>query len=147
MAEFFSNHYLTIKALHIISIICWMAGLLYLPRLYVYHTTAKRGSDLDLTLQTMEKKLLKYIMNPSMVASFLFGSILIYIIGLNTGKWLHVKLLLVLIMAATHGLMSKIRKDFIVGKNIKTDKYYRVLNEVPTILMIAIVILAVTKPF
>ncbi|AIF81937.1 coproporphyrinogen III oxidase [endosymbiont of Acanthamoeba sp. UWC8] len=147
MSEFLLQNYLTIKALHIISIICWMAGLFYLPRLYVYHTKAKVGSELDQTLQVMEKKLLKLIMNPSMIASFVFGILLIYIIGFESGKWLHAKILLVLIMALTHGLMAKYRKDFATGKNTKGDKFYRVLNEVPTILMVIIVFLAITKPF
>lgn len=147
MNEFLLQNYLTIKALHIISIICWMAGLFYLPRLYVYHTKAKVGSELDLTLQVMERKLLKLIMNPSMIASFIFGILLIYIIGFETGKWLHLKILLVLIMALTHGLMAKYRKDFATGKNTKGDKFFRVFNEVPTILMIIIVFLAITKPF
>lgn len=140
--------YLWIKAFHLISLIAWMAGLLYLPRLYVYHADAQKGSELDNTLQTMERKLLRFIMNPAMIFTFIFGISLIAVVGMqNLGGWLHVKLLLVLILAGMHGIMAKWRKDFVNGTNSKTAKFYRIINEVPTLLLIVIVILAVVKPF
>ncbi len=147
MQEFLTENYLLIKALHIISVICWMAGMFYLPRLYVYHTRAKVGSELDLTLRIMEKKLLRFIINPSMIASFFFGLVLVYIIGPGIGKWFHVKLLLVLVMTAVHGVMAKFRKGFEKGINLKSERFYRIFNELPPLLMIFIVLLAVMQPF
>lgn len=142
------NTYLLLKALHIISFTCWMAAIFYLPRLYVYHTRAKIGSDMDKTFQLMELKLLRIIMNPAMILTIVFGLSLIYEVGMaNLGKWFHIKLLLILIMMGLHGMLSKYRKDFAVGKNTKSEKFYRLLNEAPPILMIAIVLLAVLKPF
>ncbi|MEO0348368.1 MAG: CopD family protein, partial [Pseudomonadota bacterium] len=106
------DEYVIVKTLHIIAIISWMAGLLYLPRLYVYHASAKVGSELDTTLQIMERKLLRFIMNPAMIASFILGLYLIHILGgfKAIGAWSHLKLTLVLIMAGCHGMMSKFRK-------------------------------------
>jgi putative membrane protein len=142
-----SDYYLIIKALHVISIICWMAGMFYLPRLYVYHTKAKIGSELDLTFQVMERKLLKIIINPSMILSYLFGGALIYIIGIKGQGWLHLKLVLVILMTVTHMMLAKYRKDFELGINTKSERFYRVINEAPTILMLGIVFLAIVKPF
>lgn len=142
------DYYLWIKALHLIAIIAWMAGLLYLPRLYVYHTSAKVGSELDTTLQTMERKLLRYIMNPAMVVTIILGFALIHIVGMTgLGGWFHAKTLLLLGLFAAHGMMAVHRKQFERGENKKSATYYRVFNEVPTLLMIIIVILAVVKPF
>jgi putative membrane protein len=141
------NTYLIVKSLHIISVISWMAGLLYLPRIFVYHTKAEIGSDLDKTLQTMERKLLRFIMNPAMILSFIFGFWLIHFIGFSSGGWLHAKILLVLILAGFHGFLSKCRKNFASGSNKRSEKFYRIANEVPTLLMIAIVLLVVIKPF
>ncbi len=138
--------YLIIKSLHIIFVIAWMCGLFYLPRLFVYHTKAQIGSELDLTLQIMERKLLKIIMNPAMILSFIFGFWLIHLIGFS-GGWLHLKTTLVLALAGFHGFLSKCRKDFAAGKNKHSEKFYRIINEVPTILMIAIVFLVILKPF
>ena len=142
--------YLTAKALHIISFICWMAGLLYLPRLYVYHAGVEVGSEMDTTFQTMERKLLRYIMNPAMLATWAFGIWLIVITGAgapDAGKWIHAKLGLVLLLSASHGMMAAQRKRFARGENTKTSCFYRFFNEVPTLLMIGIVFLAVLKPF
>ncbi|MES2676849.1 MAG: protoporphyrinogen oxidase HemJ [Pseudomonadota bacterium] len=140
------NLYPIIKSLHIIFIIAWMCGLFYLPRLFVYHTKAKIGGELDLTLQIMEKKLLKIIMNPALILSFVFGFWLVYLVGI-AGGWLHLKITLVLIMAGFHGFLAKCRKDFLNGKNQHSEKFYRVINEVPTLLMIVIVFLVILKPF
>lgn len=146
----YDNLYLWVKALHIIAVISWMAGLLYLPRLFVYHTQVAKGSEADLMLQTMERKLLRYIMNPAMFASFALGIWLIVITGagaLGSGNWIHAKLALVLGLAACHGMMAKYRKHFASGINTKSEKFFRIFNEVPTALMIFIVLLAVLKPF
>ena len=138
--------YLIIKSLHLISVISWMCGLLYLPRLFVYHTKTKSGDGMDKTLQIMERKLLRFIMNPAMVLSFIFGFWLIHFIGLS-GGWLHLKIVLVLGLAAFHGFMAKCRKDFELGKNKHSEKFFRIINEVPTLLMIIIIFLVIIKPF
>jgi protoporphyrinogen IX oxidase len=140
--------YLWLKALHIISFTAWMAGMFYLPRLYVYHTTTAQGSGADLMLQTMERKLLRFIMNPAMILTFIFGvSMIVYDTAIMKQGWLHAKILLVLGMAGFHGYLAKTRKDFITHDGIKSHKFYRVINEIPTLLLIGIVILAVVKPF
>ena len=142
-----SEYYLWIKSLHIIAIISWMAGLLYLPRLYVYHTKAEKNGELDETLKIMERRLLRYIMNPAMLVTFITGGTLIHIAVIASDGWFHTKALLLVGMFASHGMMAKYRKAFERGENIKSQKFFRIFNEVPTILMIAIVILAVIKPF
>lgn len=136
-----------IKILHIISVISWMAGLLYLPRIFVYHTRTSFGSEADKLLQEMERKLLRYIMNPAMIATFLFGFYLAIQIGFDDAKWLHLKIFLVLCMAGFHGALAKWRKCFASDKNKHSEKFFRIVNEVPTLLMIAIVALVVLKPF
>lgn len=139
--------YLWIKSLHIIFVISWMAGLLYLPRLFVYHTRAKIGSELDLTLQIMERKLQKIILNPALILVFASGIWLIVLTdAFSAGGWIHLKLLLVLLLAGFQGFLSVTRKKFIKGENKKSEKFYRIINEVPAILMVAIVILVVIKP-
>lgn len=141
--------YLWMRALHVISFIAWMAGLLYLPRLYVYHCGQASGSDVSETFKVMERRLLRAIMNPAMIATFITGGILIWYLGSAawTMGWLHAKLTLVVAMAAMHGFMAKWRKDFATDRNHRSETFYRVMNEVPTVLMIGIVILAVFKPF
>jgi putative membrane protein len=140
------NLYLIIKSLHIITVISWMCGLLYLPRLFVYHSKATIGGEFDKNLQIMEQKLLKIIMNPSMILSFIFGFWLIYFIGFD-GAWLHIKITLVLILAGFHGFLAKCRKNFVFGKNQHSEKFYRIINEVPALLMVLIVFLVILKPF
>jgi putative membrane protein len=140
------NLYPIIKSLHIIFVIAWMCGMLYLPRLFVYHSKAQKGGELDKTLQIMERKLLRIIINPAMILSFIFGFWLIHFIGFS-GGWLHLKITLVLILAGFHGFLSRWRKDFAAGQNKHSEKFYRIINEVPTLLMIAIVFLVVLKPF
>ena len=140
--------YLWLKALHIIAVISWMAGMLYLPRLYVYHADVTAGSEADTMLQTMEKRLLRFIMTPAMIMTFIFGGSLIGIVGMGAlGGWFHLKLLLVLGLTALHGMLAKWRKDFVKGTNSHSTKFYRIINEVPTVAMIIIVILVVVKPF
>ena len=149
MIELSDIAYLWIKALHIISVIAWMAGLLYLPRLFVYHAEAVAGSELSETLKIMERRLLKFIMNPAMISSFVFGGVLVMNLGAGAWDqgWLHAKLLFVIGLAAAHMAMGRWRRDFVEDKNIRTGKFYRILNEVPTVLMIGIVILVVVQPF
>jgi len=140
------DFYLTFKAFHIIAVISWMVGLLYLPRLYVYHVKAKSGGELDKTLKIMEHKLLKIIMNPAMILTFIFGFALLHQTGF-AGGWVHAKLLLAFLLAGFHGFLAKCRRNFSEGKNQRSEKFYRIINEVPTILLIAIVFLAIFKPF
>jgi putative membrane protein len=142
------NPYLWLKALHIISFTAWMAGMFYLPRLYVYHAGVARGSDSDQMLQTMERRLLRIILNPAMILTFIFGiSLIASEPEVMKQGWLHAKIFLVLCMAGVHGVLAKTRKDFERGTNIKSAKFYRFINEIPTFLLILIVILAVVKPF
>jgi putative membrane protein len=139
--------YLWIKALHVISVIAWMAGMLYLPRLFVYHCDAPKGSIQSETFKIMERRLLKAIINPAMIATWVFGLILIWQGGWYTDGWLHAKVLLVLILSGLHGVYVRRLKDFAADKNTRPARYYRILNEVPTVLMIGIVILVIVKPF
>ncbi len=141
------NHYLIAKALHLIVMISWMCGMLYLPRLYVYHVDAIKGGEFDLKLQIMEKRLYYYIMTPAMILTLLFGLWLIMIVGpANLGGWFHAKMALLLGMFAIHGMLGKYRRSFTLGKNTKSARFYRIINEIPTLLMIAIILLAVIKP-
>nr|WP_314256454.1 protoporphyrinogen oxidase HemJ [uncultured Devosia sp.] len=137
-----------VKALHVISVIAWMAGMLYLPRLFVYHSVAEIGSDKSETFKVMERRLLKGIINPAMIASWVFG--LWMIIGgwvsMSDG-WLHAKLFFVLLLTGCHGVLAKYTRLFAQDKNTKPQKFFRIINEVPTVLMIFIVILVVVKPF
>ena len=141
-----ADYYLWIKAAHIVAVIAWMAGLLYLPRLFVYHCDAEAGSARSEMLKVMERRLLRAIMTPAMILAFLFGAALIHLVGLQ-GGWLHAKLVLVLALAVSHGLMARWRRDFAADRNRRSQRFYRIANEVPTVLMIVIVILAVVKPF
>lgn len=138
--------YLWIKALHIIAVITWMAAMLYLPRLFVYHCKAEVGSELSETLKIMERRLLRAIMTPGMLASLLFGGILLMQQDFSDG-WLHVKLLAVAGLMVMHMLMARWRKDFEADRNTRSHTFYRVANEMPTLLMVVIVIMAVVKPF
>lgn len=147
--DFILQNYLWFKALHLIAVISWMAGMLYLPRLYVYHADAAKGSDKSETFKVMERRLLKFIMNPAMIVTFLLGLLLV---GANPSimqgaGWLHMKMLLVVFMAAIHMMYAKWRKDFERDENTRPAKFFRIWNEAPTLLMIVIVILAVVKPF
>jgi putative membrane protein len=125
-----------------------MAGLLYLPRIYVYHTKASVGSEMDKTFQLMERRLLKIIMNPAMIATYVFGFINAYIYGLVAlGLWFHIKMTAVLGLTIMHGLLARWRKDFAISKNKHSEKFYRVINEISTFLMIIAVSMVVIKPF
>jgi len=139
--------YLWIKAFHVIAIIAWMAGMLYLPRLFVYHSEVSKGSIQSETFKIMERRLLKAIINPAMGLAWILGLILVWQGGWYTSGWLHAKVLLVLVLSGVHGFLSKTVKDFAADKRRKTPKFYRIVNEAVTVLMVAIVILAVVKPF
>ena len=139
--------FLWLKAAHVISVIAWMAGLVYLPRLFVYHAMEKPGSDTAQTFKVMERKLLKMIMNPAMILTWIFGLIIAAKLHVFSDPWFHVKLLLVVGMTVFHIMLGKWRKDFEADKNERPDRFYRLVNEVPTVLMIVIVILVIVKPF
>ncbi|WP_339780500.1 protoporphyrinogen oxidase HemJ [uncultured Thalassospira sp.] len=139
--------YSIVKSLHVISVIAWMAGLLYLPRLYVYHCDVTPGSEADEKFKVMERRLLRAIMNPAMIATWIFGGYLISASGAMMEGWFHVKLLCVVLMTIAHMMLAKYRRGFAEGANTKSAKFYRVFNEVPTILMIIIVFMVIGKPF
>lgn len=137
------------KSLHVMAVIAWMAGLFYLPRLFVYHCQAPVGSAQSELFKTMERRLLRQIMNPAMLASFLFGILLVLTPGAvdwHAGWW-WVKLSGALLMAGFHGACAGWRRDFAFDRNIRSERYFRVANEVPTALMIVIVIMAIVQPF
>jgi protoporphyrinogen IX oxidase len=138
---------LWVKALHIISVIAWMAGMLYLPRLFVYHAEATRDSEASETFKVMERRLLKAIVNPSMIVVFLTGFTLIYLTGDWRDGWWQAKFILVLGLAGLHGYFARCVRSFAEGRNERPARFYRFLNEAPTILMIFVVVLAVVKPF
>ncbi|MDE1900644.1 MAG: protoporphyrinogen oxidase HemJ [Alphaproteobacteria bacterium] len=140
--------YIWIKALHVIAVISWMAGMLYLPRLFVYHTQAKPGSDLSETLKIMERRLLRYIMNPAMIVSFATGFAMLETNdALKAQLFMHIKMVSVLAMAGVHGMLARYRRAFAEDRNIHSGKFYRILNEAPTVLMIVIVIMIIVKPW
>jgi putative membrane protein len=149
MIELSREGYLWIKAAHTIAVISWMAGLLYLPRLFVYHSEATVGSELSETLKIMERRLMRAIMNPAMLVSLVLGVGLM----LNMGKavwesgWLYGKLALVLGLLVMHMKMARWRRDFEIDRNTRNHKFYRIANEIPTLIMIFIVILAIVQPF
>ena len=141
-----------IKAFHIIAVIAWMAGMLYLPRLFVYHCAAEKGSVQSETFKVMERRLLRAIINPAMVATWVFGLWLAWLgpdsrYGWFASGWLWAKIILVLGLSAVHGLLARWRKDFAQDRNRHSQKFYRIINEVPTILMVLIVLVVVLKPF
>ena len=138
---------LWLKALHIISVIAWMAGMLYLPRLFVYHAEATRGSEASETFKVMERRLLKAIVNPSMILVFLTGFTLVYLTGDWRDGWWQAKFILVLGLAGLHGYFARCVRAFAEDRNERPAHFYRFLNEAPTILMIFVVVLAVVKPF
>lgn len=139
--------YLWLKAFHIIAVIAWMAALLYLPRLFVYHADAVVGSPTSETFKVMERRLLRYIMTPAMIVTWVIGLWLAYEAQFFKAGWLHGKLALVILMSGFHGALSKWTREFSQDRNTRSARFYRVMNEVPTLMMIIIVILVVVKPF
>jgi len=141
-----------IKAFHIIFVIAWMAGMLYLPRLFVYHCAAKNGSVQSETFKVMERRLLRAIINPAMIATWVLGLWLGWLgpasrYGWFASGWLQAKIVLVLVLSGVHGLLARWVQDFAADDNRHSEKFYRIINEVPTVLMILIVLLVVLKPF
>jgi len=149
MLEMPATVFLWIKALHIISVIAWMAGMLYLPRLFIYHCDAEPGSRQSEVFKLMERRLLRAIINPAMVSSFVFGGILLAGLDIETWRdgWLHAKLIFVILLTGMHGMFSYWRRVFEADRNKRPAMFYRVMNEIPTVLMGGIVILVVVKPF
>jgi putative membrane protein len=135
------------KALHVIAVIAWMAGLLYLPRLFVYHCEAEPGSQQSETFKVMERRLLRAIINPAMIAAWLLGLGLAFEGGWYASYWLQAKIVLVLGLSGIHGMLARWVRDFAVDRNRHSQRFYRIINEIPAILMVGIVILAVVKPF
>jgi protoporphyrinogen IX oxidase len=141
------NLYLWVKAVHVIAVISWMAGMLYLPRLFVYHAEAGPGTRQSETFKAMEKRLLRAIINPAMIATWLAGLWLAWKGFGFTGGWLHAKIGLVVLMSVVHGYLSGAVRRFAEDRNEKSTRHWRIVNEIPTLLMIAIVILVIVKPF
>jgi putative membrane protein len=149
MSTFLQTYYLWFKVLHVVAFTSWMAGMFYLPRLYVYHTRVAAGSEADRLFQVMEAKLLRIIMNPAMILTFIAGGLMVVanpamMIGQG---WMHAKIGLVVAMAGCHGYLAITRKRFAQGQNHYPERFFKILNEVPTVIFIIIVILAVTRPF
>jgi putative membrane protein len=149
VSDFLVAAYPWIKALHIVAIIAWMAGLLYLPRLYVYHADVPPGSRRAAMLEIMERRLLRGIMLPAVVMTYAFGGLLVSVPGAVNWQqgWIWTKLVLVLLLSVFHVKLARWRLDFAAGRFTKTSRFYRMINEVPTVIMIAIVLLVVLKPF
>lgn len=142
-----ANLYLWIKAAHVIAVISWMAGMLYLPRLFVYHTGAERGSVQSETFKVMERRLYRLIINPAMIATWVFGLWLAWKGFGFSGGWLHAKIAVVLALSAMHGYLGGAVRRFAEDRNERPARHWRIVNEVPTVLMVVIVILVVVKPF
>ncbi len=143
------DYYEWFKALHVISVIAWMAGMLYLPRLYVYHADSEVGSDKSETFKIMERRLLRAITNPAMIASFIFGGLMLATPGAIDWSmgWIWVKIAMIVAMSGIHGLLARWRRDFEADSNVRPAKFYRMWNEAPTIPLIVIVIMVIVKPF
>jgi protoporphyrinogen IX oxidase len=139
--------YLWLKALHVVAVIAWMASLLYLPRLMVYHCDAEPGSKQSETFKIMEQRLLRFIASPAMIATWIFGIALMLEGEHYREGWMQAKFVLVLALSALHGLNAKWTKDFAADRNRRPARFYRIMNEVPALLMVAIVILVIVKPF
>tara|TARA_Y100000591_G_C21653662_1_gene604166 strand:+ start:93 stop:527 length:435 start_codon:yes stop_codon:yes gene_type:complete len=142
------NAYLTFKALHLIAVISWMAGLLYLPRIFVYHSETKNNQGQNETFKIMEKRLFFYIMNPAMLLSWIFGLLLVHSIGLTSlfETWLQIKLILITLLTIYHFFLLKCLKGFDSDNNTHTSKFFRIINEIPTIILIIVIFLVVFKP-
>ena len=148
MMEFLAPMYIWLKALHLVSVIAWMAGILYLPRLFVYHCSATPGTELSETLKIMERRLLRAILNPAMVVTWVFGLGMLFVGGeeLFYQSWMIFKLICALIMTIIHMMLAKWRRVFEADLNTRTPRFYRIVNEVPTVLLIVIVVMAIVKP-
>lgn len=148
MQEFFLAHYDWLRAIHVIAVVAFMAGMLYLPRLFVYHAAAPKGGELSETLKIMERRLLRAIINPASIVMVIIGGLMIWANPeLMHQGWFHAKLTLILVMFGCHGAFSKWRKQFAADQNTRPHTFYRIWNEIPTVLMIVIIVLVIVKPF
>jgi putative membrane protein len=149
MVEWLENAHFWIKALHIVSVIAWMAGLLYLPRLFAYHAESAPGSQQSETFKIMERRLLRVIMNPAMISTYVFGIPLLFVPGVVnwSSGWIYMKLGFVALLTAMHHVFALWRKRFLRDENRRPAKFYKAVNEIPTVLMIGIVVLVVVRPF
>ncbi len=148
MKNLLLEHYLWLRAFHIIAVMAWVAGMLYLPRLFVYHAGTTKGSETSETFKVMERRLLKIIMNPAMITAFTLGGLMLWANpALLSQPWMHVKLTCVFLMAGLHGFFAGCVKRFTRDENARSAVFYRWLNEAPTALMVIIVIMAVARPF
>ncbi len=147
LRDFLSNYIDWIKAFHVIAVIAWMAGMLYLPRLFVYHTETRPGSEGSERFKVMERRLLKAIMNPAMIAVWILGPLLAWLTGTYLDTWLQTKFVLVIAMTGVHGFCVHCWREFANDRNTRTARFYRILNEVPALLMVFIVILVIVQPF
>jgi putative membrane protein len=147
MQTMLASYYDWIKAAHVISVIAWMAGMLYLPRLFVYHCEAERGSRQSETFKVMEWRLLKAIINPAMTATWIFGLTLVWLGGWHTAHWMQLKFAFVIVLSGLHGFLVGRVRDFAADRNTYSQRFYRIINEVPALLMVLIVILVIVKPF
>lgn len=148
MSTFLSGVYLWIKALHVIAIIAWMAGMMYLPRLFVYHCQAEKGGEAERQFAVMERRLLRGVMNPAMAAVWILGILmLIANPAILSAGWFHVKLTLVVVLSAIHGFYAASRKKFEAGERPRSEKFWRIMNEIPFIILIVVVVMAIVEPF
>lgn len=149
MIDFLSGQYTWIKAFHIIAVIYWMAGMLYLPRLFVYHHTAEPGGELEAALLKQEANLLRIILNPALIAMWVFAILMIIANAsyLFSAGWFHIKLVLVLALSGVHGFYAASARKFAAGERPRSERFWRIINEAPAIAVIAIVLLAILKPF
>ncbi|WP_194966794.1 protoporphyrinogen oxidase HemJ [Rickettsia endosymbiont of Cardiosporidium cionae] len=143
-----SSYYDWYKAAHIISVICWMSGMLYMPRLFVYHSKVKYNSESDVIFKTMERRLMNIIMNPSIVLTYIFGLTNSYIYGIEAlGTWFHIKMVSVTVLTFFHFMEIKWKNDFLHNRNKHSERFYRIVNEIPSLFMLIAVIMVVVKPF
>lgn len=147
LRDFLANYIPWIKAFHVIAVIAWMSGMLYLPRLFVYHTQTQPGSEASERFKVMETKLLKAITNPSMILVWILGPLLAWLTGAYLDTWLQLKFVLVIALSGVHGFLVRCWRDFQADRNTRSGRFYRVINEVPALLMVLIVILVVVQPF
>lgn len=142
------RYFLWYKAIHVISVISWMAAMFYLPRLFIYHSRSNIPPEMDETFKLMEKRLLRIIMNPAIIVTYIFGFLVAYIYGfVALGSWFHIKMVAVLVLTILHGIQAKWVHDFAKGENKHTEKFYRVINEIPVLFMIIAVVMVIVKPF
>ncbi len=140
------NFFEIAKVLHIVSVISWMAGMLYLPRIFAYHAANQQTKEITKVFKVMERRLLFYIMTPAMIVAISFGGILVYYLGFDF-RWLHIKITLVILLVCYHIFMFSCYKKFAADKNTRSARFYKIINEIPTLLMIGIVTLVILKPF